>query len=510
MKKKIAVIIGAGPAGLTAALELLRRTDITPVLLEASDDVGGISRTFSYKGNRIDVGGHRFFTRSQRVLDWWFGLLPLARTEQRLSLQFQHKAQSISGDPTGPDPETTDEIMLVRPRQSRIYYDRKFFDYPISLSVSTLRKLGLVRVARIAASYVLALLFPIRPERSLEDFFINRFGGELYRTFFKDYTEKVWGEPCTAISPDWGRQRIKGLSITKAVLHALRLERRVETSQIERFLYPKHGPGQMWEKAATEIRARGGIIMLNHKVVGMNVNASAVKLVRAQERESGNDAAIECDYVFSTMPMRDLAEQLKDFIPSDALRVARGLRYRDFLTVGLLLKRFAVGQDVPDNWIYIQEPGVRVGRLQIFNNWSPAMAADASTVWVGLEYFCNVGDDLWSMTDQMLVELAKKELAAIGLASEQDVIDGTVIRMPKAYPAYTGTFAEFPVIRAAFDAIPNLFLIGRNGMHRYNNQDHSMLTAMAAVDSILAGTDSKDAIWNVNTEDAYHETGTAE
>ncbi|MDO9693396.1 MAG: NAD(P)/FAD-dependent oxidoreductase [Candidatus Latescibacteria bacterium] len=501
---KRAAIIGAGPAGLTAALELLERTDVVPVVFEASDALGGLSRTVVHAGNRIDIGGHRFFSKSDRVMDWWLRILPQQGTP-------------------APDPATTDAVMLVRSRLSRIFYLRRFFDYPVTLSLQTVRNLGPARMLRIGLGYARARLLPVRPERNLEDFFINRFGRELYGTFFRDYTEKVWGVPCRAIRPEWGAQRIKGLSITGALIHAARgifgrdgsvRQKGVETSLIERFLYPKFGPGQMWEEVARRVVERGGEIHHGSRCVGMDVADGRVTAVRIEDAASGRTTAHAADYVISTMPVLDLVAGLGGGVPANVREVAAGLRYRDFITVGLLLDRLLIRNEtsrptpdnlIPDNWIYIQEPDVRLGRLQVFNNWSPYLVADPTKAWLGLEYFCNEGDDLWSMDDASFADFAVAELAQIGVIDPADVRDRVVIRMPKTYPAYFGTYDRFGEIRAHLDTLVNLFPIGRNGMHRYNNQDHSMLTAMAAVDAIASGATDKTAIWDVNVEGEYHE-----
>jgi protoporphyrinogen oxidase len=464
---KTAVIIGAGPAGLTAAYELLTRAGIRPIVLEQDDCVGGISRTVNYKGNRIDIGGHRFFSKSNRVMKWWAAQLEL----------------------------------MLRPRRSRIFFLRQFFDYPLRLSLDTLVKLGLARTIRIGLSYLRASLFPIRDERTLEDFFINRFGRELYLTFFKSYTEKVWGVPCRQINAAWGAQRIKGLSVWKSLLHAFK--KSGETSLIDEFLYPMYGPGQMWEHVAAQVTAKGGTLLTHRRASGLAISGSRATSVTATHTVTGATETFQADYVFSTMPVSDLVRALDPPPPQNVREVAAGLVYRDFITVGLLLGRIRF--PLPDNWIYIQEPDVRVGRLQIFNNWSPHMVADPSRIWLGMEYFCNQGDDLWTLPDGAMIDLAADELSRLGFIHPADVLDATVIRMEKAYPAYFGAYQRFQEIRDYLDGIENLYPIGRNGMHRYNNQDHSMLAAMTAVDQILAGDSNKSPLWDVNTEQEYHE-----
>ncbi|MCB1850014.1 MAG: NAD(P)/FAD-dependent oxidoreductase [Gammaproteobacteria bacterium] len=526
MSQKTAVIIGAGPAGLTAAYELQQRTEVRPLVFEMSAEIGGISKTVNYKGNRIDIGGHRFFSKSDRVMQWWTDIMPVEAHDRHGSLQIHYQGQERRVDlpEVADDPADTDLIFLVRDRLSRIFYLRHFFDYPLSLGLTTVKNLGLRRMVRIGFSYLYSVMFPIKDERTLQDFFINRFGRELYLTFFKDYTEKVWGVACTEIGADWGAQRIKGLSITSAIWHALKSlagtsrdvsQKNTETSLIERFLYPKYGPGQMWEEVAARVVAAGGEVNLGWKATGIEIAEQRIKAVVFTRSGDGEQLRVEADYLFSTMPVRELVAAMGDAAPTSVGEIARGLQYRDFLTVGLLLKKLRVADDedtkipglLPDNWIYIQERDVRVGRVQVFNNWSPYMVKDPNSVWIGLEYFCNEGDDLWSMEDAALVDFATQEMEKIGFIDMGDLIDATVIRMPKAYPGYFGeSYPRFNQIREYTDRLTNLFLVGRNGMHRYNNQDHSMLTAMAAVDNIAKGITTKENIWNVNTESEYHES----
>ena len=516
---KTALIIGAGPAGLTAALEFLRRSDVHPVVLEASREIGGISRTIRYNGNRMDIGGHRFFSKSDRVMNWWMDLLPPeASADTHHALQHQNKQRTLKAAP-GLSPQTADLVMLVRPRKSRIYFLRRFFDYPIKLTGSTLRNLGLVRTLKVAASYLLAKLFPRKQEKSLEDFLVNRFGRQLYLTFFKSYTEKVWGVPCDTISAEWGAQRIKGLSLTTAVLHFFKKafvsrknegiqQKGTETSLIEKFLYPKYGPGQLWEHAADLIRGQGGEILLGWRATRLYVEGDRIVAVQAVN-DSGEQRRFAADYVFSTMPVRDLINALDISVPAEVREVSDGLQYRDFITVGLLVDQLKVheadGGPLKDNWIYIQEPDVLVGRLQIFNNWSPYMVADPTKTWIGLEYFCYDTDELWKMPDEELKKFAISEVEKIGILSAKDVTDAHVVRVPKTYPAYFGTYDRFDLIRGFVDRFENLYLVGRNGMHKYNNQDHSMLTAMTAVDNIIAGKNDKESLWSINTEMEYHE-----
>ncbi|MCB9779881.1 MAG: NAD(P)/FAD-dependent oxidoreductase [Alphaproteobacteria bacterium] len=516
---RTAVVIGAGPAGLTAAYELLQRTDIRPIVLEADPLLGGISRTVEVRGNRMDIGGHRFFSKSDRVMDWWLSMLPLdPDADTTGELRYQGRQRPLPAATS--QPEDPDAVMLLRQRRSRIFHGGRFFDYPLSLAPKTLRGLGLRRSARIGLSYARARIRPHRDPQNLEQFFIDRFGRELYATFFRDYTEKVWGVPCTEISADWGAQRIKGLSLRVAVEHFLRgalpapagselSQKHTETSLVERFLYPRRGPGQLWERVAAQVEAGGGEVRTRHRVVGIERRDGRVTAVLARTATS-EQVRIEADLVISTMPIRDLVGAM-DAVPAAVREIASALVYRDFVTVGLLLRgphlRDARGAPLRDNWIYVQEPGLQVGRLQIFNNWSPWLVADPDTTWLGMEYFCAVGDALWSRSDAELSAMALDELCTMGLARQDDLLDSAVVRMAKTYPAYFGSYGRFDELRQWLDGIDGLYLIGRNGMHRYNNQDHSMLTAMVLVDGLAAGVVDRAAIWAVNTEDEYLEAG---
>jgi protoporphyrinogen oxidase len=521
--RKTAVIIGAGPAGLTAALEFLRRTDIKPIVLESSNEIGGISRTVRYKGNRMDIGGHRFFSKSDRVMQWWLDVMPVeAGADATTAIAYQNKSRTLPNVEkfrSTETAETADLVMLIRQRKSRIYFLRQFFNYPITLTFDTLSKLGIMRTAKVGLSYIWSRLNQISPEASLEDFLINRFGRQLYLTFFKSYTEKVWGTPCNEISAEWGAQRIKGLSLTTAVKYFLKkkfnkkqptdiAQKDVDTSLIERFLYPKFGPGQLWEHVAAMVVDLGGEIHMNARVDNIHVQDGKVASVGVTNStsERSNFAG---DYFFSTMPIRDLVNAMDVTVPQNVKEVSEGLQYRDFIIIGILANKLSVtdpqGGLLKDTWIYIQEPDVLLGRLQIFNNWSPYMVADPGKVWIGLEYFCYETDDLWKMTDDALKNFGALELEKIGILKVEDVLDGHVVRVPKTYPAYFGTYNRFDELRRFVDGLENLFLVGRNGMHKYNNQDHSMLTAMTAVDNIIAGNFDKSGLWEINTEQEYHE-----
>ena len=513
MKQKIAIIIGAGPAGLTAAYELLTRTNIKPIVIEKDSYMGGLSKTINYKGNRIDIGGHRFFSKSDRVMKWWLNILPLEK---------QQKFET-SKNPNKITPATTDNdnAMLTRQRKSQIYFNRTFFDYPISLTPKTIASLGFKKTIKMGFSYLKIILFPIKKEKNLEDFFINRFGKELYLTFFKSYTEKLWGIPCNKISSEWGAQRVKGVSISKSILHFIKSifkskddvkQKKIETSLIAQFLYPKYGPGQMWETVAKKIKLLGGEIIINNKVDKVEIESNNVLKIKTTNINTQETKTFEGDYFFSTMPIQDLIRSFNVKIPTNIKTINEGLIYRDFITVGLLLNKLKIKGPasnnylIKDNWVYIQESDVSVGRLQIFNNWSPYMVSDQTKVWVGLEYFCNKDDKLWNKSEQELINLAIHELDKIKIIDKSDFLDGTIIKTEKTYPAYFGTYNQFDTLKNYLDKFKNLYLIGRNGMHKYNNQDHSMLSAMTAVDNIVKNKTNKSNIWAVNTEKEYHET----
>ena len=508
-KKEKAIIIGAGPAGLTAAYELLQKTGIQPIILEKSDQVGGIARTEEYKNNRIDIGGHRFYSKSEIIMDWWQNFFPVHEYNSGLP-----RNQKFSTE--------TDNVFLIRERVSRIFYDGAFFDYPVSLSLQTLKNLGFIKTIKIISSYIYAKLFPSE-EKSLEDFFINRFGSELYETFFKNYTEKVWGKACKDLSPDWGAQRIKKLSITRVILHSLKnifrkskelKQEELDTSLISRFLYPKYGPGQFWEVVLEKCLELGAEVRFNHEVNSISLkNGSLIELQARTDKESVEFTDI--DYIFSSMPVQELFAGFTDIEITDRIKnIVNNLEYRDFITIGLLLEKLQIKNEtdmktindlIPDNWIYIQDSSVKVGRLQIFNNWSPFMVSDVNKVWLGMEYFCNQSDDFWQKRDDELVKFAIQELDKINFATKDDVLESTVIRSPKTYPVYNQAYQKMDEVQSYLNQFDNLFLIGRNGMHRYNNMDHSMLTAIKAVENIKDGVKDKSNIWNVNVEKEYLE-----
>src|SRR5574344_1783527 len=506
------LIIGSGPAGLTAAYELQKNKYSDIIILEATNHLGGIATTATYHGNHMDMGGHRFFTKSKTVMDLWTELLPLQGKPAKDELLLGDTKKIYEGLV---DPEQVDKVLLKRRRVSRIYYLKNFFSYPISVTWTAFKNLGLHRLWKIGWSYLHALFFQ-RPENSLEDFYINRFGKELYSMFFENYTEKIWGIHPSKISQEWGAKRVKGLSILGIILSIAKKpfvdKQHVETSLIEEYYYPKFGPGQMWDKLAERIKQQGGKIEFNHEVTKIEKKQDGTFIVTAKT-DDGQDTTYLCDKIISTMPICDLIKALPD-VPKNIYDVATQLPYRDFITVGLLVKKLlltnntdykTVGNIVPDCWIYVQEHGVKMGRLQIFNNWSPYLVKDLEhTVWIGLEYFCNEGDELWNMDKSKFIEMAIGELASIGIINKDDVLDSTQVKVKKAYPAYFGAYKDFTMVKDYLKSLVNIYCIGRNGQHKYNNMEHSMLTAIAAVNAIL-GKINKDLIWEVNTEKEYQE-----
>ena len=480
MDKKL-IIIGAGPAGLTAAYKILKLSkDIKPIVLEKNPvRVGGISSTIDYKNYKFDIGGHRFFSKSDEVVKLW---------------------EEIMGDD-----------LIERPRLSRIYYKKKFYSYPLKI-FEALRNLGPRESILIMLSYAKAKLFPVKNPKTFEEWVSNNFGYRLYALFFKAYTEKVWGISCKKLSADWAAQRIKGLSISTLLLDTAKKKLNYKQSNqnviktlIDKFKYPKKGPGQLWEKTATLIREMGGDVVLDRTVVRVETDRDKVASVICRD-SNGNEEIYEGDYFMSTMPIKDLVNAITPALPGEVVEAANKLSYRDFISVALIVDQ----EDIfPDTWIYIHEPNVSVGRIQNFNNWSPYMVPDKGKTCLGLEYFCFEGDNFWNKSDEELSKLAKKELDYLGLAPKDKVVDSCVVRMPKAYPVYDEDYKKYiDVVKDHTDKFSNLYLIGRNGMHKYNNQDHSMMTAIIAVRNLL-GEKNLDP-WKVNTDAEYQEESYSE
>jgi protoporphyrinogen oxidase len=475
LERASVVCIGAGPAGLAAAYLLSKQGAEVTVLERDPVMVGGISRTETYKGYSIDIGGHRFFSKSAEIEALWTEIL---------------------GDQ-----------LLERRRKSRILYGGSFFDYPLR-PVNAFRKLGAIETARCALSYAKAQLHPAKTPRNFEEWVTNRFGRRLFQIFFRTYTEKVWGLSCTEISADWAAQRIKGLSLTQVIRHAL-LPRHhhggaVVKTLIDHFRYPSRGPGMMWAAAAEKVVAQGGTVLLDRQVVSVERDAAGRWHVAATGK-NGREYRFSCDHVISTMPIRELIPALLPTAPPATTAAAGQLRYRDFLIVALILKDRKL---FDDNWIYIHDPKFKVGRIQNFKSWSPEMVPDPNLNCYGMEYFCFENDDLWSCTDEALLRMATGELIGLGLARNEEILDGTVIRQVKAYPVYDQRYQDH--VETIRDAVrnlyPNLHLVGRNGMHKYDNQDHAMMTGMLAARNILAGRQLYD-VWQVNQDAEYHEAG---
>ena len=519
MKK--ALIIGAGPAGLTAAYELLTKSkDIEVVVFEESDCFGGISKTVKYKGNRMDMGGHRFFSKIPEVNAWWDHMLPMQGHPTYDDIILHRPMPVAEG---GPDPEKEDRVMLTRHRVSRILFDTKFYDYPISLKPETFKNFGLLTTLKVGFSY-LGSMFHKLPEDNLENFYINCFGRKLYSMFFEYYTENLWGRHPSEIDASWGAQRTKGLSIMGILkdffgkLFKVK-NRKVNTSLIEEFKYPKLGPGQLWDVTAAEVEKLGGTIIKNAKVTRVHKNANNVLTSLTYEKD-GQELTMEGDYFISSMPVRDLVGGMND-VPADAARIAAGLPYRDYMTLGVLVPKInlvnktnirTVNNIVPDCWVYVQDRNVKLGRFQIYNNWSPYMIKDLEhTVWIGLEYFVNEGDEYWNMTEEEFAKIGVSEMIKLGLIDSPDVVlDVHMEKVKKAYPAYFDTYDEIDRLVDYLSSIENLYCVGRNGQHRYNNIDHSMVTSFEAVKNILTGSKDKKNIWSVNTEQEYHETSNEE
>lgn len=511
------VIIGAGPAGLTAAFELLKRgEDMEVTVFEESTHMGGISKTVVYNGNRMDMGGHRFFSKVPEVNEWWDQMLPKQGAPAYDDIVLKRTPPLEKG---GPDPEKCDRVMLTRNRISRIYFNRKFFDYPISMKWETFKNMGLLTTIEAGFSYLAAAMHK-RKERSLEDFYINRFGRKLYSMFFENYTENLWGRHPSGIAPDWGAQRAKGLSvmaIVKDMFRKLLPSKKngpVETSLIEEFSYPKLGPGELWDVTAGEVEKLGGSILKECKVTGIKKDQNNHITAVVYEHD-GREFTKEADVFISSMPLKDLVAGMND-VPKKEAAIAAGLPYRDYMTLGVLVPKLnlqnktkikTIGNIVPDDWIYVHDRTVKMGRFQIYNNWSPYMVKDLEhTVWMGLEYFCNEGDELWSMTEEQFSRFAVDEMVRMGLIDNRNlVIDTHMEKVKKAYPAYFDTYKDIDTLIEYLNTIDNLYCVGRNGQHRYNNIDHSMMTSFEAVSNILSGAKGRDNIWNVNTEQEYHE-----
>ena len=518
---KRALIIGAGPAGLTAAYELLTKSkDIEVTVFEETEEFGGISKTVNYKGNRMDMGGHRFFSKIPEVNAWWDNMLPMQGAKSFDDIVLDRDSFVKQG---GPDPEKEDRVMLTRHRVSRIFFDDKFYDYPISLKPETFKNFGFLTTMKVGFSYLKSVFHKL-PEDNLENLYVNSFGRKLYSMFFEYYTENLWGRHPSEIDASWGKQRTKGLSIFGIIKDYFGKvfkvkNRKVNTSLIEEFKYPKLGPGQLWDVTAEEVTKLGGKIIKNAKVIGINKvkenDTEVIKSLVYENTQNGEKCEVTGDYFISSMPIKDLIAGMND-VPENESRIAKGLPYRDYMTLGVLVPKLKLENKtsiktlqniVPDNWVYVQDRRVKMGRFQIYNNWSPYMIKDAEhTVWIGLEYFVNEGDEFWNMSEDEFAKLGIEEMVRIGVISSADeVLDYHMEKVKKAYPAYFDTYDEMDTLTAYLKSIDNLYCVGRNGQHRYNNIDHSMVTSFETVKAIISGSKNKDAIWSVNTEQEYHE-----
>lgn len=479
MKEKKVIIIGAGISGLTTALELSKIENIKVDIYELEEDIGGLARTYNYNGNKIDIGPHRFFSKSDNIVDYWKNLEP---------------------------------HLLIKDRLTRIYFESKFFDYPIKLSIKLFQNLGFLRTLKIVFSYFKSFLFPKKDERNLEDFFINRFGKELYLLFFKYYTEKVWGIDCKDISADWGKQRIKRLSAISFLLYGLKSkwkltdknDKNCPESIIDFFYYPENGAQSILNNMAREIKENGGVIHLNKQIVSLELKNNNCQKVIIKDLKTNETFCDYADYYVSSMPIKDLVECMNN-VPNNIREIANNLEYRDLIVIGLLFKTFK-DKDIKDNWIYLQDRNMKAGRLEIYNNFSSKMLNDKDTIWLGLEYFCNENDYLWNKSDEKLIELGVEELSRASLFNPNDFIDGTVFKIKKAYPGYFGSYDRLCEIKGFTNQIKNLLLIGRNGLHKYNNMDHSIICGLMAAEAIIEEKNDQDKIWNINVEEAYQES----
>ena len=511
--KKV-LIIGAGPAGVTAAYELTS-LGYNVTVLEETNEIGGIAKTVNYKGNRMDMGGHRFFSKSKEVNDFWEKFLPMQSSPSYDDIKLNKKIKLSNSDA---NPEEKDNVMLLRNRVSRILFDNKFYDYPIKLKFSTFKNLGIINTIIIGFSYIKSVIFK-KKEDNLENFYINRFGKKLYSMFFEYYTENLWGRHPREIDASWGAQRVKGLSIVAIIKDIFNKifkvkNAKVETSLIEEFKYPKLGPGQLWELIMNEAVKKGCTLITNAKVVKFNKSESKLTAL-TYETLDGENKTLEGDYFLSSMPIKDLVCGIED-TPADISNIAQGLPYRDYIALGVLVSKIKLKNEtniktinniIPDNWVYVQDRKVKMGRFQVYNNWSPYMVSDLdNTIWLALEYFVSENDNLWNRTEDEFASFAIDEMITLGLIdSKKDVLDYHEEKVKKAYPAYFDTYDRIDEVKNYLSNIENLYCIGRNGQHRYNNMDHSMLTAFEAASNIKNNIKDKSNIWNVNAEAEYHE-----
>ncbi len=521
MKKKEIVIIGAGPAGLTTAYYLLKNSnEYSVTILERDNIIGGISKTIEFDGYRIDTGIHRFFTKNDEIEKIWEECLPIQGKPAYDDILLQREKEFRKG---GPNPEKQDKTMLIKDRITRIYYGRKFYDYPVTLNMTTIKNMGFLTMTKAGFSYLKSCIHKL-PETSLENFYINRFGKVLYQMFFESYTEKVWGINPSKISADWGAQRVKGLSIAAVIKDMIKKiigkknDKTAETSLIERFIYPKLGAGQVYEEMANKIRQMGGKIILNADVKEILFKNKKVESITYYQNNKKHQ--LNVDILVSSMPLKELFTSIHGMtIPKDIYEIATNLPYRSFMSVGLVVDKLylenttkvkTLNEIIPDSWIYVQEPDVKMGRLQVFNNWSPYLFRHKeeinNKVLFTLEYFCDEFDDYWNMSDEEFIDFAIEEALKLKMISSKKAVEKSVrIKVPKAYPAYFGTYSQIDKVINYVNGFDNVYCVGRNGQHRYNNMDHSMLTGIETAKHILDNHIDKKEIWNVNVEKEYHE-----
>ncbi len=516
-KRKI-LIIGAGPAGLAAAYKLVKSPETEIIIWDKNAQVGGISQTIQNNGWRFDLGPHRFFTKNKEVNDFWEEILPLQGVPTQEDLRWQ-KHNPLSQKLNAPDPEKDDRVMLSKNRYTRMFFQGKFFDYPLKLNLSNIFKLGLLQGALIFLSYLKTKISPCRPEISLEDFYINRFGKKLYQFFFKDYTEKVWGLPCSQIPKEWGAQRVKDLSLTKMINDFITKTIGIKpknqfTSLTAHFSYPKYGAGHFYQTLADDLTKKGVTITLNTKLTELTYVNNQIKKAHGQNKAGQTIETTEISEVISTMPIKDLIASLNPVAPLEISKIAQTLPYRNSIIVAVLYKKLNLKNTsrlktradiIPDNWIYVQDSTVKLGRLSIFNNFSEFMLENRDWPLMSLEYFCNDDDILWQQSSAEIIQLAKLELEKTQIANEIDFIEARVVKVEKSYPAYFGAYASFPEIKKYLAGFTNLFPAGRNGQHKYNNMDHSIACGFEAANLILNNQKQHDSLWSINTENEYHE-----
>ena len=512
-KKKRVIIIGAGPAGLSCAYNM-NEENFVPVLVEADNCVGGLAKTFFENNNGTDIGPHRFFTKNDRVMNLWKELLPIQGAPACDDILVN---RTVTVEPDGPNPENQDKVFLKRKRFSRIYYSKHFLDYPLKLKPSNIFAMGLTKTFLAGMSYIKSCFYKV-PETNLESFMINRFGRVLYELFFEGYTQKVWGVHPSKISKEWGMQRIKGISLIKVLSDAFfklfSIKHKKEVSLVDEYFYPKLGSQQLWEEFGNKIKENGGEILLNSEVIGINKDGNKIVSVKVQNKKTGDISEIFGDIFISSMPIQSLLTEMND-VPEDICEIAKSLSYRDFVLVNFVTNKInlknntnvpTVNNIAPDSWIYLQDNGVKAGRLDIMNNFSPYIIRDyKKDVVINLEYFCNENDEFWDDKDENIINFAISELEKLNVTNNENIQTAKVIRIKKAYPSYFGSYDKFDKIKEYLNSLDNLYCIGRNGQHKYNNMDHSILSGIVAAE-VIEKNEDKNILWDINTDSEYQET----